>query len=1168
MKKCFSLLLLMITPVFAEDDAHKNPPSSDQMPSSYLRSRSYSPAFLQKALAGQGWAKYVRYSNHDGNLVETGLVNQGQMAAGYTSGGGIHGMTWPKGADSRPYGYVFVYYVAGEVKDKFGNTIHIVSDRFNRDARETSPDGTHTYFFMPVPKYFNNHHPDSEDWDIGGISEDVGVDGVPNTNDTGEGDGTLQPAEDFNGNGQLDQSMLNEVEWFAMSHRKETWPADWPPQSYAGDWRTPGVNDDALGPCAGKWNGEYGYYIRASQESYYVMDDHENDEFEYYPENLPGTDQPDTRPWPDGRRGLGITVKVRNYQWNARLAEDILLSLYDVTNFGQRIDKTVIGMYCDVDVGAVKENSANFDEVDDITYVWDSHETWRIAHLAPTGYFGYAFLESPGLPNDGKDNDEDGVVDESQYDKIDNDHDWKSWQDLNTNGLWDTEDANFNSLLDSGEDLNANGLLDYEPINDDVGSDGIGPDQDDWPGPDDNGTEHNGFADWGEPNFDYTDNDESDQVGLTSWYLKAVDSRMADDEAFWSIEILPGTFAIQPGYEGDTAFTYGCGFVPLETGKEGTQRYAIACLFGNDFNDIFRNKRTMQKIYDSDYNFTKPPRTPFLAVHPSDKKVVLTWDNRAESSKDPIYGNDFEGYKIYKSTDPHFSDIKTISDAYNNPLFYTPVAQFDLADGLIGPHPITLGREGGPETDLGIAMNMGSDTGLKHFWVDTAVTNGRTYYYALVSYDRGYDQDFYERGLSAKPNLLSISPEECSFTIQTDEIGRPISFDPNCARAIPQEAVAGYVDPKPESGIEHVSGYGTGTVNIDILTPLVVKTDHKYRLSFIDDGSLENMNGTGETTYTGITKGASFVDETSGDTLITPDMAFSGAALSDKIFDGFVMSIDNASAVTFEKAEWIKGESNLLGTMNSISGKAVPRDYEVRVMDAGADTSIGTTQTLNFQIWDVTDAEHPVQARYKTLANRTEPESLKAVLSDGDNLWIYIKPEVQPNGQVVLQQRAWHLYFDLPSDAAEGTPQIIPQKGDVLRFTTKKPFDRNDIFDFTLVGNEVKTQVLRNEMEDIYVVPNPYIAVSTLERQIINTDVGRGDRRIDFVNLPAECTISIFTVSGRLVRQIHHSGTADEGREIWDLRTKDGLEIASGYYFYHVDAPGIGGKSGKFAIIK
>jgi len=39
-------------------------------------------------------------------------------------------------------------------------------------------------------------------------------------------------------------------------------------------------------------------------------------------------------------------------------------------------------------------------------------------------------------------------------------------------------------------------------------------------------------------------------------------------------------------------------------------------------------------------------------------------------------------------------------------------------------------------------------------------------------------------------------------------------------------------------------------------------------------------------------------------------------------------------------------------------------------------------------------------------------------------------------------------------------------------------------------------------------------------------------------------------------------------RESWDLRTRDGLEITHGVYFYVVEAPGIGVKRGKLAVIK
>ena len=150
----------------------------------------------------------------------------------------------------------------------------------------------------------------------------------------------------------------------------------------------------------------------------------------------------------------------------------------------------------------------------------------------------------------------------------------------------------------------------------------------------------------------------------------------------------------------------------------------------------------------------------------------------------------------------------------------------------------------------------------------------------------------------------------------------------------------------------------------------------------------------------------------------------------------------------------------------------------------------------------------------------------------------------------------------------ESSEQILPENGDILRFTTKKPFDRNDVFEFTMIGGEYTTERAASNMDNIYTVPDPYIAASSLEARLISQDVGRGNRRIDFVNLPRECTIRIFTIAGRLVRTLEHSSADNQGRASWDLRTKDGLEVAHGVYIYHVEAPDVGSKIGKLAIIK
>jgi hypothetical protein len=53
------------------------------------------------------------------------------------------------------------------------------------------------------------------------------------------------------------------------------------------------------------------------------------------------------------------------------------------------------------------------------------------------------------------------------------------------------------------------------------------------------------------------------------------------------------------------------------------------------------------------------------------------------------------------------------------------------------------------------------------------------------------------------------------------------------------------------------------------------------------------------------------------------------------------------------------------------------------------------------------------------------------------------------------------------------------------------------------------------------------------------------------------------------VKTIEQNGNINDGTATWDLRSKEGLEIAYGVYFYVVEVPGMSEKKmGKLAIIK
>jgi hypothetical protein len=102
-----------------------------------------------------------------------------------------------------------------------------------------------------------------------------------------------------------------------------------------------------------------------------------------------------------------------------------------------------------------------------------------------------------------------------------------------------------------------------------------------------------------------------------------------------------------------------------------------------------------------------------------------------------------------------------------------------------------------------------------------------------------------------------------------------------------------------------------------------------------------------------------------------------------------------------------------------------------------------------------------------------------------------------------------------------------------------------------IVATTGNLSVAKDAMELINAVPNPYYGYSAYETNQL-------DNRVKFTNLPQQATISIFTVSGTLVRMIKKDDSVTSVD--WDLKNDYGIPIASGLYIIHVNAPGIGEK--------
>ncbi len=105
------------------------------------------------------------------------------------------------------------------------------------------------------------------------------------------------------------------------------------------------------------------------------------------------------------------------------------------------------------------------------------------------------------------------------------------------------------------------------------------------------------------------------------------------------------------------------------------------------------------------------------------------------------------------------------------------------------------------------------------------------------------------------------------------------------------------------------------------------------------------------------------------------------------------------------------------------------------------------------------------------------------------------------------------------------------------------------------------TSIARNSLDEIRVVPNPYIVAEIWEQ-------GIKDHQIQFVNMPARATIKIFNSSAELVRSLDHSEFTGIAPSIavWDLRNEFNQLVAPGVYFYYVKSD-IGEKTGKMIIV-
>jgi hypothetical protein len=118
------------------------------------------------------------------------------------------------------------------------------------------------------------------------------------------------------------------------------------------------------------------------------------------------------------------------------------------------------------------------------------------------------------------------------------------------------------------------------------------------------------------------------------------------------------------------------------------------------------------------------------------------------------------------------------------------------------------------------------------------------------------------------------------------------------------------------------------------------------------------------------------------------------------------------------------------------------------------------------------------------------------------------------------------------------------------------------------VQNDIRAAT-KTDLSLVHTVPDPYYVTSAFEVTTTN-------KIIRFVNLPAKAIIRIYSSSGVLVRVLEHNSTepgpttdavsVGGGQETWDVRNRNNQVVASGVYFYHIEA-GDARRVGRFTVV-
>ncbi|MDD5764677.1 MAG: hypothetical protein PHW79_00300 [Candidatus Marinimicrobia bacterium] len=546
-----------------------------------------------------------------------------------------------------------------------------------------------------------------------------------------------------------------------------------------------------------------------------------------------------------------------------------------------------------------------------------------------------------------------------------------------------------------------------------------------------------------------------------------------------------------------------------------------------------------QFVYDNDYKFPQPPDMPKLELFPIDQKIVIKWDDVAEKTVERILSLpdfsdslDFEGYKLWKSLTGQEGDFELLGQ--------WDKVSFD---------------------DLGNAI--GKNTGLTHNYIDTDLINGKTYFYAVTAYDKGE----YQAGGYGVSDFEVVPPQETGMV-----------FGVNLTAAVPNPPPSNFTDPEME-GLQ-VTSENSEEIDFSITPEYLIADSVKDKTFQIQFSEVSTFRYDKDVTQLG--PDIYLVDQSTGDTIVTTLNFPVGNPIStvqSELFDGMRLLYTGPNLLK-NKIDTVYFESpKSTVTIRAITEyddfttaqTCIPRDYPFgsyfmpHLYKIEFYELSGSRRIYVYDLDTPDTLEYVMRSFGRTFSIANYERSVGSVnATTGDTTWTWYnyptgfknKIDNTSDGFKIYIPGAFIFIEDLNREIVGGDVMYVRLSG-----------VRAPMFGESYQFSTVSRQIDYHADIDVKVVPNPYLVRASW-------DIDNDYQRIQFINLPTECTLRIYTVAGDLVKTIRHKEAYEAGfsgqtagTAFWDLMTNNNQKVATGIYVFYLDSP-FGNDVGKFAVIR